>query len=76
MIQEITFPTQTTYYIILNGSEVIDYGFITPDRCLSTNQPTLETFTDESSYNQRLTQLGISTNPTGDSSSEISTPEL
>jgi hypothetical protein len=76
MIQEINFPTQLTYYIILNGSEIIDYGFITSDRCLSTSQPTLETFTDESLYNQRLTQLGIDINPTGDSSSEISTLEL
>lgn len=62
MAHNIHHPDQPTYYIVLNGSNVISYGLLNPENCLDTPYD-VETFLDQTDYNNRLIELGIDPNP-------------
>lgn len=51
-------PGQLTYYIVLNGGNVISYGELQPENCLDTPY-NVETFTNRNNYKSRLLELGI-----------------
>ena len=59
MATHIHLPEEPTYYIILDGSNVISYGLLLPHNCLDTPYDVVETFLDETEYTQRLESLGI-----------------
>jgi len=52
----------TTYVICHNGSDVIHPNKVGPGTTLTTGQPQLEEFTEESAWKARLTELGYNLN--------------
>jgi hypothetical protein len=38
-MNEIKFPTQTTYFIAYTNSEIFGYGIVTPEQEMVTGQP-------------------------------------
>ena len=63
MATHIHLPEEPTYYIILDGSNVISYGLLLPHNCLDTPHDVVETFLDETEYTQRLESLGVDSSP-------------
>ena len=59
MATHICTPDQLTYYIVLNGGNVVTYGTLQPGNCLDTPYNDVDTFTDEAEYKSRLLTFGI-----------------
>ena len=59
MATHIHKPGQLTYYIVLDGSNIITYGQLEAENCLDTPYDTVDTFTDRDSYKSRLLGFGI-----------------
>ena len=71
MINEIKYPTQTTYFICYNADrvDVMAYGSVEPDQWMETGQPILDTYLDESEWLAILLERGI--NPNEENTEEI-----
>lgn len=61
MVNEIIYPTQTTYFICYNENrvDVMAYGIVEPNLQMQTGQPILDTYLDESEWLNILLEKGI-----------------
>ena len=75
MATHIHKPSQLTYYIVLDGSNVVTYGQLGEENCLDTPYDTVDTFTDRDSYKSRLLEFGIDID-TPPSNDGFGVPEL
>lgn len=53
-MNEIKFPTQTTYFIAYTDSNIFAYGKINPDQQMTTGQPYLYQTTNREEWVQTL----------------------
>lgn len=59
MPHQIHYPSQLTYFILLDG-DTKHHGTVKPTQCMSSGlNGTLETFTDKAAYEARCAELGI-----------------
>lgn len=59
MRQQIKYPDERTYYICLNGSEVMAYGFINPNQTFTSNKETMFIYTDKNEFINKCIELNI-----------------
>jgi len=61
-VNEIKFPSETTYFIAYTNTEIFGYGIVTPDQEMQTGQPILWTTLNEAEWIYKL-ETEFSTNP-------------
>jgi hypothetical protein len=53
-VNEIKFPSATTYFIAYTNTEIFGYGIVNPDQEMQTGQPILWTTLSEAEWVEKL----------------------
>jgi hypothetical protein len=61
-VNEIKFPSETTYFIAYTNTEIFGYGIVTPEQEMQTGQPILWTTLNEAEWIYKL-ETEFNTNP-------------
>ena len=61
-VNEIKFPSETTYFIAYTNTEIFGYGIVNPEQEMQTGQPILWTTLNEAEWIYKL-ETEFNTNP-------------
>ena len=53
-VNEIKFPSETTYFIAYTNTEIFGYGIVNPEQEMQTGQPILWTTLNEAEWVEKL----------------------